>query len=80
MDTTTPFQRVCAACGTQAELLVRVNASLPAGEQITPQAVSKWARSGVPAERVLLVEKACGGAVTRYELRPDIYGTVEVAA
>lgn len=26
-----------------------------------------------PAERVLAIEKATGGKVTRYELRPDIY-------
>lgn len=38
---------------------------------ITPQAISQWRR--VPATRVLAVERATGGAVTRYELRPDLY-------
>jgi len=33
-----------------------------------------WKRRGVPAVRVLAVEEATGGAVTRHELRPDIYG------
>lgn len=38
---------------------------------ITKQAVSQWPR--VPPERVLAVEDATNGAVTCYELRPDIY-------
>lgn len=46
---------------------------------VSPQAVHKWLRSGIPAERVLDVERATvpqeGGAprVTRHELRPDLY-------
>ena len=39
---------------------------------IKPQAISQWTR--VPAERVLDVERATAAKVTRYELRPDIYG------
>lgn len=35
------------------------------------QAVQKWIRFGVPAERVLTIETATG--VSRHELRPDIY-------
>lgn len=38
---------------------------------ITPQAIGQWRRA--PVERVLALEKATG--VTRYQLRPDIYGT-----
>jgi DNA-binding transcriptional regulator YdaS (Cro superfamily) len=40
------------------------------GERISSQGVSKWLR--VPAERVLEVERLTG--VSRYELRPDVYG------
>lgn len=40
----------------------------------TPQVVVNWRKRGVPAERVLEVEAATGGAVTRFELRPDIFG------
>jgi DNA-binding transcriptional regulator YdaS (Cro superfamily) len=41
---------------------------------ISHVAVGKWIRRGrIPAERVLAVEKATGGKVSRYELRPDIY-------
>jgi DNA-binding transcriptional regulator YdaS (Cro superfamily) len=28
----------------------------------------------VPADRCLPIERATGGAVTRYDLRPDIFG------
>lgn len=38
------------------------------------QAVQKWRRNGrIPAERVLAVESATDGRVSRYQLRPDIY-------
>ena len=39
---------------------------------ISPQAVSKWP-DRLPAERVLDLERLAGGAVSRHELRPDIY-------
>ncbi|MCR6672168.1 YdaS family helix-turn-helix protein [Devosia ginsengisoli] len=39
---------------------------------ITPQAVDQW--EICPPGRVLGIESAAGGQVTRYELRPDIYG------
>jgi len=40
---------------------------------IKPPSVHEWkARGRIPAERVLDIEAATG--VTRYELRPDIYG------
>ena len=35
------------------------------------QAVQKWVRGVVPAERVLAIESATG--VSRHDLRPDIY-------
>jgi DNA-binding transcriptional regulator YdaS (Cro superfamily) len=39
---------------------------------ITRQAVEQWKGRVVPPEHVLAIEKLTG--VTRYELRPDIYG------
>lgn len=42
--------------------------------RVTQSAVSQWLASRVPAERVLDVERATGGAVTRFELRADLYG------
>lgn len=38
---------------------------------VTPQAIYQWDR--VPAERVIAIEAATGGAVSRCDLRPDIY-------
>lgn len=41
---------------------------------VTPQAVQGWCDSGkVPAIRVLDVERAIAGKVTRHELRSDLY-------
>lgn len=40
----------------------------------SPQAVSKMCATGrVPAERVISIETATSGAITRHELRPDLY-------
>lgn len=41
---------------------------------VVPMAVQQWKKRGVPPERCLLVEAATHGAVTRYDLRPDIFG------
>lgn len=41
---------------------------------VRPQAVDKWLRGRAPAERCRAIEEATGGAVTRYELRPDVFG------
>lgn len=43
---------------------------------VTAQAITKWVRSGkAPAKHCIPIEIATGGAVTRYELRPDVFGT-----
>jgi DNA-binding transcriptional regulator YdaS (Cro superfamily) len=39
---------------------------------LNKQAVSQWRKC--PPKRVRAVEAATGGVVTRYRLRPDIYG------
>jgi DNA-binding transcriptional regulator YdaS (Cro superfamily) len=39
---------------------------------ITRQAVEQWRGRVVPPEHVLVIEKITG--VSRYDLRPDIYG------
>lgn len=38
---------------------------------VTSQAISQWTR--VPAERVLQVERATNGLISRSDLRPDLY-------
>ena len=35
--------------------------------------VQQWKERGVPSGRVLDIERVTAGAVTRYELRPDLY-------
>lgn len=62
--------RAIEACGgTQAGLAAALN--------IKQQHVWNWInRSGgkVPAEHCRAIEEATGGKVTRYELRPDVFG------
>lgn len=70
MSDTNPIERAIQILGTQEKLAELLN--------VSTQAVTKW-RKRVPAERVLGIEKATGGAVTRHELRPDLYPT-ETAA
>ena len=42
-------------------------------DSITPQGVFRWTVKGIPAERVVDIEKATGGRVLRQDLRPDLY-------
>lgn len=50
--------------------------------KISPVLISQWAGGSrrVPAERCLPIEEATNGAVTRYELRPDVFGKSPKAA
>lgn len=43
------------------------------------QAIQKWRRNSVPADRCLAIESITGGEVTRYDLRPDVFGTAPIA-
>lgn len=51
--------------GSKSELARRLKGA-------TPQAVAQW--SIIPAARVLEVEHLVGGKITRYDMRPDIFG------
>jgi DNA-binding transcriptional regulator YdaS (Cro superfamily) len=43
--------------------------------EVSAPAVFKWIKkSKAPADRCLQIEKATKGQVTRYELRPDVFG------
>lgn len=64
MSTQNPIERAIQVVGSQDKLAEKLN--------VTKQAVTKWRRK-VPAERVLGIEEATGGAVTRHDLRPDLY-------
>lgn len=69
----TALERAITEAGGTAALARTIN--------VTPQAISQWER--VPAERVIAVEEATAGKVTRNDLRPDLYpggGDVEPIA
>lgn len=64
--TTTAIQKAAQAAGGQSALARKIGC--------TPQAVQRWCKTGfVPADRVVAVEQAVEGAVSRNELRPDLY-------
>lgn len=41
---------------------------------IEVSAVQQWHGNGIPADRVLELEAATEGEVTRHDLRPDLFG------
>lgn len=57
------LKKAIKAAGSQSELARKL--------ELTPQAVQGWTKKGLPAERVIQVERETG--VSRHELRPDIY-------
>jgi DNA-binding transcriptional regulator YdaS (Cro superfamily) len=63
---TSPIQRAIEAAGGLTAMARRLG--------VTKQAIVKWRHTRVPAERVLEIEAAASHQVSRYELRPDIYG------
>jgi DNA-binding transcriptional regulator YdaS (Cro superfamily) len=65
MSECNPLEHAIQILGSQERLAETLN--------VTTQAVYKWRRGRVPAERVLGIESATGGVVTRHQLRPDIY-------
>lgn len=70
----TPLERAISNVGSQSELVRRLNDFDPSRPILT-QHVTNWKARGVPAERCLAIETATGGAVTRYQLRPDVFGS-----
>ncbi|MFS2007946.1 transcriptional regulator [Duganella sp. CT11-25] len=48
---------------------------------VTPQAVQQWVKRGLaPAKRCLRIEAVLDSAVTRFDLRPDLFGAAPEAA
>lgn len=60
----TAIERVFRLLGSQKALATKLG--------ISDEAVRRY-RKRVPAERVLQIEAAVDGRVTRHELRPDLY-------
>lgn len=64
------FDAVCERAGSQSALATLC--------EVTPQAVSKWARSRrIPPEHCKLIEAQLG--VPAAEVRPDIFGEKDAA-
>lgn len=78
---TPPLHLAITLAGGPAGLAAKLNALRPAGS--TParsQHVVNWRRRGrVPSEWCLLIEAAVDGQVTRYQLRPDVFGAAPAA-
>lgn len=61
----------------QAAVLVGGNGELARLVGVTPQAVSQWKKA--PPNRAIAIEKAVHGEITRYQLRPDVFGEPQMA-
>lgn len=68
------LQRAVEAAGSQTELAARL--AKATGKPVRQGHVWKWLQSanGVSAEMAIQVEQAVEGLVTRYELRPAVFG------
>lgn len=78
MDPTKAIQHACDLVGGQSALARLLSTET---DRLTPQAIQYWCRKGrVPAERVLAIEAAVEGQVSRYDLRPDLYPRGGLAA
>lgn len=66
------LRRAIELAGSQKKL---AKICLPVNPKIDQSHISKWLNRDkkIPAEYVLIIEKALKGQVTRHELRPDIY-------
>ena len=40
---------------------------------ITPAAVNQWRKNGIPAERIIGLERLVKQQVSRYEMNPQLY-------
>jgi DNA-binding transcriptional regulator YdaS (Cro superfamily) len=68
MSSSSALGKAIEICGSQAALAAKIG--------VKQQVISFWLKKskiGVAAEFVLPIERATFGAVSRHELRPDIY-------
>jgi DNA-binding transcriptional regulator YdaS (Cro superfamily) len=63
---TSALARACEAVGGQAALGRKIGR-----KQST---IWNWLKNGIPADQCPAIEQATDGAVTRYDLRPDVFG------
>ncbi len=41
---------------------------------ITAPAIFQWRKNGIPANRIIGIEKLTKGKITRHQIRPDVFG------
>jgi len=63
----TPIKKAAEILGGFSELAIACG--------VTQQATYKWLWKQVPASRCLQIETLTKGKISRYELRPDVFGT-----
>lgn len=68
MLTQTPLEKAVYITGSQVALARHI------GGNVRQQHIWKWLRSQPPAEHCRAIEDATNGVVTRYDLRPDVFG------
>lgn len=61
-----PLRIAIQHLGSQARLARALN--------VRQSAVANWLSRGTPAERCRQIEDVTGGVVSRYDLRPDVFG------
>lgn len=66
MGKKTVFEKVIECFDSKADAARQIG--------ITPQSIRKWENTGIPPERCIDVEKLIHGKVTRYQMRPDVFG------
>jgi DNA-binding transcriptional regulator YdaS (Cro superfamily) len=66
MDNTTALARAIKSVGNQQALADALGIKSPS--------ITEWHARKVPAERCVAIEQVTGGEVTRYDLRPDVFG------
>lgn len=69
-----PLSKAIKVCGSQSELARQIGDGIKTGH------IYYWLKNTVPAKRCIAIEQATGGKVTRYDLRPDVFGKRERAA
>lgn len=72
---TGPLKRAIKLVGGQSALALALKPKHP---KIKQSHVWNWLyrdKAGVPAEYCQNIEEATGGQVTRYQLRPDVFGS-----
>lgn len=66
----------------QAQQIIGGTSAMALAIGVKPPTVSQWiaGKRRVPAERCMAIEQATNGEVTRYDLRPDVFGPASASS